>query len=72
MLVDTFIRRGVLTGIGRHGQDPSAGPLSMACFEEAQKTIESAAMFGIVDSTKSVSAKIALGQNVLVGSAVYT
>lgn len=71
LLVDTFIRRGALTGIGRHGQDPTAGPLSMACFEEAQKTIENAAMFGIVDSAKSVSAKIALGQNVLVGSAVY-
>ena len=70
MLCDVITRSGRLMSIDRHGVNKGdIGPLAKASFEETEKIMLKAALFGEVDPVTGVSANIMTGQPIRGGTA---
>jgi DNA-directed RNA polymerase II subunit RPB1 len=63
LLIDTMTRNGRLMSVDRYGINKNnIGPLAKASFEETEKILLRAALFGEMDPVTGVSAKIMTGQ----------
>ena len=70
LLVDVMTRGGKLMSIDRYGINKiNIGPLAKASFEETEKMLLKAALFGEVDPVTGVSANIMMGQTMRGGTA---
>lgn len=70
ILVDVMTRAGKLMSIDRYGINKNnIGPLAKASFEETEKILLKAALFGEVDPVTGVSANIMMGQPIRGGTA---
>jgi DNA-directed RNA polymerase II subunit RPB1 len=70
LLVDVMTRNGRLMSVDRYGINKNdSGPLAKACFEETEKILLKAALFGEMDPVTGVSANIMTGQPVRAGTA---
>jgi len=70
ILCDTMTRNGRLMSIDRYGINKSDnGPLAKASFEETEKILLKAALFGEIDPITGVSANIMTGQPIRAGTA---
>jgi DNA-directed RNA polymerase II subunit RPB1 len=70
ILVDVMTRAGKLMSIDRYGINKNnIGPLAKASFEETEKILLKAALFGEVDPVTGVSANIMMGQTIRGGTA---
>jgi DNA-directed RNA polymerase II subunit RPB1 len=70
LLVDVMTRGGKLMSIDRYGINKiNIGPLAKASFEETEKMLMKAALFGEVDPVTGVSANIMMGQTIRGGTA---
>ena len=70
MLCDVITRSGRLMSIDRHGVNKGdIGPLAKASFEETEKIMLKAALFGEIDPVTGVSANIMTGQPIRGGTA---
>ncbi len=72
LLVDIMTHNGRLMSIDRYGINKmDNGPLAKACFEETEKVLMAAALYGEMDPVTGVSANIMTGQPIRAGTA-YT
>jgi DNA-directed RNA polymerase beta' subunit len=72
LLCDVMTRAGSLMSIDRYGVNKSdIGPLAKASFEETDKILRRAAMFGEVDPVTGISAKIMTGQAINGGTGFF-
>jgi hypothetical protein len=63
LLIDSMTRNGRLMSVDRYGINKNnIGPLAKASFEETEKILLRAALFGEMDPVTGVSAKIMTGQ----------
>ena len=63
ILIDTMTRSGRLMSVDRYGINKNnIGPLAKASFEETEKILLRAALFGEMDPVTGVSAKVMTGQ----------
>lgn len=70
LLVDVMTRNGRLMSVDRYGINKNdSGPLAKACFEETEKILLRAALFGEMDPVTGVSANIMTGQTIRAGTA---
>jgi DNA-directed RNA polymerase II subunit RPB1 len=70
LLCDVMTRFGRLMSIDRYGINKNdIGTLAKACFEETEKILLKAALFGEVDPMTGVSANIMMGQAIRGGTA---
>jgi DNA-directed RNA polymerase II subunit RPB1 len=70
LLCDVMTRFGRLMSIDRYGINKNdIGPLAKASFEETEKILLKAALFGEVDPVTGVSANIMMGQPIRGGTA---
>ena len=69
LLIDTMTRNGRLMSVDRYGINKNnIGPLAKASFEETEKILLRAALFGEMDPVTGVSAKIMTGQPIRGGT----
>jgi len=69
LLVDTMTRNGRLMSVDRYGINKNPiGPLAKASFEETEKILLRAALFGEMDPVTGVSSKIMTGQPIRGGT----
>ena len=69
LLADIMTYRGTLNSVDRYGaQKNKTGPWARASFEETTKNLVSAAIFSETDNMKGVSAKVAFGEFIEVGT----
>jgi DNA-directed RNA polymerase II subunit RPB1 len=69
LLVDSMTRNGRLMSVDRYGINKNnIGPLAKASFEETEKILLRAALFGELDPVTGVSAKIMTGQPIRGGT----
>lgn len=69
ILCDVMTHKGKLMSIDRHGINKNnIGPLAKASFEETEKILLKAALFGEVDPVTGVSANIMMGQPIRGGT----
>jgi DNA-directed RNA polymerase II subunit RPB1 len=69
LLIDTMTRNGRLMSVDRYGINKNnIGPLAKASFEETEKILLRAALFGEMDPVTGVSAKIMTGQPICGGT----
>jgi len=72
LLCDVMTRSGGLMSVDRYGVNKSdIGPLAKASFEETDKILRRAALFGEVDPITGVSAKIMTGQPIQGGTGFF-
>jgi DNA-directed RNA polymerase II subunit RPB1 len=72
LLCDVMTRAGGLMSVDRYGVNKSdIGPLAKASFEETDKILRRAALFGEVDPVTGVSAKIMTGQPIQGGTGFF-
>ena len=72
LLCDIMTHGGRPMSVDRYGINKmDNGPLAKACFEETEKILKNAAMFGEMDPVTGVSANIMMGQPIRAGTA-YT
>jgi DNA-directed RNA polymerase II subunit RPB1 len=72
LLCDVMTRAGRLMSVSRYGVNKSdIGPLAKASFEETDKILRQAALFGEVDPVTGVSAKIMTGQLIKGGTGFF-
>ena len=70
LLMDVMTRNGRLMSVDRYGINKNdSGPLAKACFEETEKVLLKAALFGEMDPVTGVSANIMTGQTIRAGTA---
>jgi DNA-directed RNA polymerase II subunit RPB1 len=70
LLCDSMTHSGRLMSVDRYGINKSDnGPLAKACFEETEKVLRDAALFGEMDPVTGVSANIMMGQTIRAGTA---
>jgi DNA-directed RNA polymerase II subunit RPB1 len=70
LLVDTMCRAGRLMSVDRYGiNKQDIGPLAKASFEETERILLKAAVFGEMDPVTGVSASIMTGQPIRAGTA---
>jgi DNA-directed RNA polymerase beta' subunit len=70
LLIDSMTRNGRLMSVDRYGINKNnIGPLAKASFEETEKILLRAALFGEMDPVTGVSAKIMTGQPMRGGTA---
>ena len=70
LLCDIMTHSGRLISVDRYGINKmDNGPLAKACFEETEKVLKNAALFGEMDPVTGVSANIMMGQTVRAGTA---
>lgn len=70
LLVDTMCRAGRLMSVDRYGINKlNIGPLAKASFEETEKILLKAAIFGELDPVTGVSANVMAGQPIRGGTA---
>ena len=70
LLCDIMTHAGRLMSIDRYGINKmDNGPLAKACFEETEKVLLKAALFGEMDPVTGVSANIMTGQPIRAGTA---
>ena len=70
LLCDSMTHAGRLMSVDRYGINKSDnGPLAKACFEETEKVLRDAAIFGEMDPVTGVSANIMMGQTIRAGTA---
>ena len=70
LLVDVMCRAGRLMSVDRYGINKlDIGPLAKACFEETERILLKAAVFGEIDPVTGVSANIMAGQPIRGGTA---
>jgi len=70
LLMDVMTRNGRLMSVDRYGINKNdSGPLAKACFEETEKILLKAALFGEMDPVTGVSANIMTGQTIRAGTA---
>jgi len=70
LLCDSMTHAGKLMSVDRYGINKSDnGPLAKACFEETEKVLRDAALFGEMDPVTGVSANIMMGQPIRAGTA---
>jgi DNA-directed RNA polymerase beta' subunit len=70
LLCDSMTHAGRLMSVDRYGINKSDnGPLAKACFEETEKVLRDAALFGEMDPVTGVSANIMMGQTIRAGTA---
>jgi DNA-directed RNA polymerase II subunit RPB1 len=70
LLIDSMTRNGRLMSVDRYGINKNdTGPLAKASFEETEKILLKAALFGDLDPVTGVSANIMTGQPVRGGTA---
>ena len=69
LLIDTMTRNGRLMSVDRYGINKNnIGPLAKASFEETERILLRAALFGELDPVTGVSAKIMTGQPIRGGT----
>ena len=69
LLIDTMTRNGRLMSVDRYGINKNnIGPLAKASFEETERILLKAALFGELDPVTGVSAKIMTGQPIRGGT----
>jgi DNA-directed RNA polymerase II subunit RPB1 len=69
LLIDSMTRNGRLMSVDRYGINKNnIGPLAKASFEETEKILLRAALFGEMDPVTGVSAKIMTGQPIRGGT----
>jgi DNA-directed RNA polymerase II subunit RPB1 len=69
LLIDSMTRNGRLMSVDRYGINKNnIGPLAKASFEETEKILLRAALFGEMDPVTGVSAKIMTGQTIRGGT----
>jgi DNA-directed RNA polymerase II subunit RPB1 len=69
LLIDSMTRNGRLMSVDRYGINKNnIGPLAKASFEETEKILLRAALFGEMDPVTGVSAKIMTGQTMRGGT----
>jgi DNA-directed RNA polymerase II subunit RPB1 len=69
LLIDSMTRNGRLMSVDRYGINKNnIGPLAKASFEETEKILLRAALFGEIDPVTGVSAKIMTGQPIRGGT----
>jgi DNA-directed RNA polymerase II subunit RPB1 len=69
LLIDSMTRNGRLMSVDRYGINKNnIGPLAKASFEETEKILLKAALFGEMDPVTGVSAKIMTGQPIRGGT----
>jgi DNA-directed RNA polymerase II subunit RPB1 len=69
LLCDTMTHTGRLMSADRYGINKTdSGPLAKACFEETEKILLKAALFGEMDPITGVSANIMTGQPIRAGT----
>jgi DNA-directed RNA polymerase II subunit RPB1 len=69
LLIDTMTRNGRLMSVDRYGINKNnIGPLAKASFEETERILLKAALFGELDPVTGVSAKIMTGQPIKGGT----
>jgi DNA-directed RNA polymerase II subunit RPB1 len=69
ILIDTMTRSGRLMSVDRYGINKNnIGPLAKASFEETEKILLRAALFGEMDPVTGVSAKVMTGQPIRGGT----
>jgi DNA-directed RNA polymerase II subunit RPB1 len=69
LLIDSMTRNGRLMSVDRYGINKNnIGPLAKASFEETEKILLRAALFGELDPVTGVSAKIMTGQPIRGGT----
>jgi len=69
LLIDTMTRNGRLMSVDRYGINKNnIGPLAKASFEETEKILLRAALFGEMDPVTGVSSKIMTGQPIRGGT----
>jgi hypothetical protein len=72
LLCDIMTHSGKPMSVDRYGINKmDNGPLAKACFEETEKVLKTAAIFGEMDPVTGVSANIMMGQPIRAGTA-YT
>lgn len=70
LLCDVMAHAGKLMSVDRYGiNKQDSGPLAKACFEETEKVLLKAALFGEMDPVTGVSANIMTGQTIRAGTA---
>jgi DNA-directed RNA polymerase II subunit RPB1 len=70
LLCDSMTHAGRLMSVDRYGINKSDnGPLAKACFDETEKVLRDAAIFGEMDPVTGVSANIMMGQTIRAGTA---
>ena len=70
LLCDVMAHSGKLMSVDRYGiNKQDSGPLAKACFEETEKVLLKAALFGEMDPVTGVSANIMTGQTIRAGTA---
>jgi DNA-directed RNA polymerase beta' subunit len=70
LLCDVMSHSGKLMSVDRYGiNKQDSGPLAKACFEETEKVLLKAALFGEMDPVTGVSANIMTGQTIRAGTA---
>jgi len=70
LLCDSMTHSGRLMSVDRYGINKADnGPLAKACFEETEKVLRDAALFGEMDPVTGVSANIMMGQTIRAGTA---
>jgi DNA-directed RNA polymerase beta' subunit len=70
LLCDVMTHAGRLMSVDRYGINKTDnGPIGKACFEETEKVLLKAALFGEMDPVTGVSANIMMGQTIRAGTA---
>jgi DNA-directed RNA polymerase beta' subunit len=70
LLCDVMTHGGKPMSVDRYGINKmDSGPLAKACFEETEKVLKTAAIFGEMDPVTGVSANIMMGQPIRAGTA---
>jgi DNA-directed RNA polymerase beta' subunit len=70
LLCDVMTQAGKPMSVDRYGINKTDnGPLAKACFEETEKVLKNAALFGEMDPVTGVSANIMMGQPIRAGTA---
>lgn len=70
LLCDVMTHAGRLMSVDRYGINKTDnGPIGKACFEETEKVLLDAALFGEMDPVTGVSANIMMGQTIRAGTA---
>jgi DNA-directed RNA polymerase II subunit RPB1 len=70
LLCDIMCHSGRPMSVDRYGINKmDSGPLAKACFEETEKVLKNAALFGEMDPVTGVSANIMMGQPIRAGTA---
>jgi DNA-directed RNA polymerase beta' subunit len=70
LLCDIMTHSGRPMSVDRYGINKmDNGPLAKACFEETEKVLKNAALFGEMDPVTGVSANIMMGQPIRAGTA---